>query len=194
MADFRTGNLSVFTGVQQDIFSPSENFLTGATMKIGWDFPVEKFPFQLESVFLYNPFSHWVQEFNWGLMAKVKREHFKFQLGSGFRTYFLTQKAVRETGSHSNSRINENWNLMYLAQYNLKPDKNNWNAGITFTNTDIFLINQESNPMFNLNGRFDFNNALSIFTETWYKPAGMLNISVNYFGFFVRTGITWKIG
>lgn len=180
-------------GVRLDIESMADKVFTGTTLQIDREFSIKEFPFEIEGLIIYNPFSDWVYEFNWGLLAKVQRKHFDFKLGTSFRTYSLTSKAQSNSDLDSNNKIHENWNLMYLAQYNLKPDDFKWNVGISITNIDYFLINQEVNPMFNLNGYYKINKPLTLYAETWYKAAGLSNISVNYFGFFIRTGLIWKV-
>lgn len=180
-------------GVQLDIKSAADNVFTGMTLIAGRDFSIKEFPFEMEGFILYNPFSSWVHEFNWGFLAKVQRKHFAFKLGTNFRTYSLSSTAQSNSNSESNEKIHENWNLMYFIRYNLKPVDYKWNVGISITNIDYFLINQETNPMFNLNGKYDFSEDLSLYSELWYKASGISNISVNYFGFFIRTGLVWKI-
>jgi hypothetical protein len=192
-AGYRFGKMSVSGGIQFDIKSATENVLTGTALKVGRAFQIKDFPFQIEAHTIYNPFSDWVHEFNWGVLAKIQQTHFTYKLGTSFRTYSLTEMAEDNTDPDSNNKLHENWNLMYLVQYNLKPVDYRWNVGISITNIDCFLINQEVNPMFNLNGNYKFSESLSLFSEVWYKAAGFSNISVNYFGFFVRTGVIWKI-
>jgi len=82
---------------------------------------------------------------------------------------------------------------MYLIGYNLKPIDHDWNVGITITNVDHFIINQETNPVFYLHGKYQVSKPLTLFGEWWYKSAEAFNISVNHFGFFFRTGLVWKV-
>jgi hypothetical protein len=70
---------------------------------------------------------------------------------------------------------------------------NIWNIGFSFTNIDYFIINQETNPVINLQGKYDVSKSLTLFLESWYKSSGAFNLSVNSFGFFFRTGVLWKI-
>jgi len=34
---------------------------------------------------------------------------------------------------------------------------------------------------------------LTVFLDSWYKKAGVFNISANSFGYSFRTGVTWEI-
>jgi hypothetical protein len=82
---------------------------------------------------------------------------------------------------------------MYSFSYSIKPTTHKWNAGITVTNFDHFMINQETNPYVNLKGFFKICSPVRIFAEAWYKTAGALNMSSNYFGFLLRGGIVWNL-
>ena len=61
------------------------------------------------------------------------------------------------------------------------------------TNIDNFLINQDTNPMLFLQGKYQVTAPLTLYIEPWYQSAGSLNLSANYFGFFIRTGLIWKL-
>jgi hypothetical protein len=47
--------------------------------------------------------------------------------------------------------------------------------------------------MIYLNGIYNLNNHIQLLGEIWLKSSGAFNLSVNYFGFFARAGILWKI-
>jgi len=75
----------------------------------------------------------------------------------------------------------------------LKDRDANWNVGIGITNRDYFVINQASNPMFYLDGKYIIQSRLTLFAEMWLLNAGVMNISANNYGSFLRTGILWNI-
>ena len=133
------------------------------------------------------------KESNWGILANIERKHFTWKLGTEFRTYHVTKEAIENFDIESNKNLHENWNMMYLLGYNLYPADNLWNIGIAITNIDHFIINQETNPMFFLQGKYKVSLPLTIYFESWYKSAGTLNISANYFGFLFRTGLIWEL-
>lgn len=190
---YQFGKTKVVGGCQFDLKSSSVNIFTGSTIKVAREFSIEEFPFEIQRLLMYNPFSKLVHESNWGLLAKIQRKHFTYKLGTNFRTYQVTKKAINNYNIESNKKIHEYWNLMYLLRYNIKPNDYNWNIGISLTNIDHFTINQETNPFFYLHGKYKVTVPLTIYVESWYKSAGAFNISVNYFGFFFRTGLLWKI-
>ncbi|MEN8118194.1 MAG: hypothetical protein ABFS16_14510 [Bacteroidota bacterium] len=190
---YRVNKFNIKAGAQIDLISPGNKVLTGTLLQFERELSVKEFPFQIQGLYLCSPFSELIHEHNWGILGKIQRKHFTYKLGTNFRTYRVTPKAERDYNILSGDKVNEKWNLMYLLSYNLKPVENNWNIGITLTNIDQFIINQETNPVLNLNGKYRASSSVTLFSELWYKSAGALNISVNYFGFFIRTGLIWKI-
>jgi hypothetical protein len=82
---------------------------------------------------------------------------------------------------------------MYSFNFFLKPTDEQWNVGLSVTNIDHYIINQETNPVFNLQGFYKLKSPVKLFAQAWYKTAGITNLNLNYFGFFLRTGIIWNI-
>ena len=134
-----------------------------------------------------------MNETNWGAFLDMEQGHFILKLGTGFRTYSYSKRTAEFYGFDESSGIRENWNLLYLFGYQVKSPDNPWNIGLSITNIDHFTISQETNPVFNVHGRYKPTPHLTLFGEGWYKSAGAFNLSVNYFGFFFRTGIAWDI-
>lgn len=185
---------TTFTGgLQMDLKSRSENVFSGINFNVDQKFTIKEFPFSLEGLFLYNRFSELVHESNWAVLAKIKRKHFRYQLGTHFRTYSVTQKAKEEYDIYSDEKIHENWNIIYRIEYNFKPIGNDWNVAATITNIDHFIISQETNPWLNVQGEYKLSAPITLFAEVWLKSAGMFNISVNSFGYLFRTGIIWRL-
>ncbi len=180
-------------GVQFDVKSPGTNFLTAARLEIGREVSIRNIPFEIEGLFHYSRFSELLYEYNIGLLGNVKLDHFDFRLGTHFRTYGITRDAAEEYNIDSNKRIHENWNLMYMVAYRLKPPDHEWNVSLSVTNIDHFIIEQETNPVLFLRGEYRVSDKLNVFSKLWYKTAGSFNLSVNYFGFFSRTGVVWDI-
>lgn len=180
-------------GSQYDLRSPCKNVFTGITANVTQQLSIREVPFEIGGFFLYNLFSEVVHESNWGVLAAIERNHFTVKLGTDFRTYSITPAASKDYNIETDKKIHEYCNLIYLIGYNLKPLDSRWNVGISVTDIDLFLINQSTNPMFYLNGKYDVISKLTLILESWYKSAGMFNISANYFGFFIRTGLIWKI-
>jgi len=182
-------------GIQFDIQSNNPNTLTGIDIIGSGKFSIKDFPFDVKAFFILNRFSDLLYETNLGLRIETKKlEHFVFGVGTNFKTYSINSGA-RETYNidKANSKIHENLGLLYLITAYLKPHHNVWNIGLSCTNIDFFLINQPSNPVFNLQMKYKPKSNLSLHFDSWYKQAGMLNIYANYFGYFFRGGIICKI-
>lgn len=190
---YQLDKIKVKGGGQFDLKSASSNFFTGVTLIVSREFSIKEFQFEIQGLFMSNFFSDLAHEYDWGFLAYHERKHFTFKLGTEFRTYHITQKASEEYDIESDKNLHENWNIMYLAGYNVKPMDCKWNIGIAITNIDHFLINQDTNPMLFLQGKYRVTAPLTLYFEPWYQSAGSLNLSANYFGFFIRTGLIWKL-
>jgi hypothetical protein len=186
-------NTKIEAGTQFDLIGASDNFLTGINLRAVQEITIKNFLLEAHGVFVYNPFSDLVHETNWGILAGITRTHFTIQLGPSFRTYTITKDARERFEIDENTSLHENWNVLYLVGYQFKPTGNKWNAGISVTNMDNFLINQETNPMILLSGNYKIARSVSVYSEAWYKNAGSLNISANHFGYFFRAGLIWEL-
>jgi hypothetical protein len=180
-------------GFQVDLKGPGSTVLSGSLLKASREFSIGEFPFKIQGLFVYNRFSELLYEYDWGILAGIDRRHFEFNLGTNFRTYGISRLAQERYDIYSHKKIHENWNLMYRATWNLKPAGNDWNAGLTLTNTDYFIIEQETNPVLYLKGTWKVSSPVTLFLESWYKSSGAFNLRVNHFGYFFRTGVLWEI-
>ena len=193
LADYHIGKIALYTGGQLEFQGPSPNEFTGFYLKGGYEVSAKKFPFDVQGLFLLNPYSDIIHEWSLGLLLNAEQPHFTYKLGTNFRKYYITNKAKNEYDIGDNSSLFEKWNVMYLLGYRLKPRDHHWNAGITVTNIDYFLINQETNPMIYLRGSYAISDPFSVYLETWYKSAGTFNIGANTFGYFFRAGVIWSL-
>ena len=157
--------------------------------------PIGKLNLVLGGEYLWTAFSPDLREINWIVFARTTLKHWKFGLGNNSRIYRFSNSTSNDDQTvNPESSIVEGWNFMYHIQYVLKPYDNNWNFMAAVTNYDLFVIQQETNPMVNV--RFDYmlSEPLRLYSEFWYKSSGFLNDQVNYFATFIRIGIQWKIG
>jgi hypothetical protein len=153
-------------------------------------------PTRLESNLFYraNLVSARLHEINWGAMLSLHTRHATISLGDNHRVYELTRNAVPTSAASAggNTRIVEPRNFMYAFTWFIVPAQDRWNVSLTLTNFDHFLVQQETNPM--ATGRFSYqvNPHTKAYTEVWYQNAGVLNLQANYFGGYVRTGLSWQ--
>ncbi|MBP7102133.1 MAG: hypothetical protein KBA86_02695 [Bacteroidales bacterium] len=163
----------------------SDNPLPAFYINYTRNIEIYKQKFDLKAFYTFDMFSEKLYEINRGLLAGYILPHFTFKIGTNFRTYRIF--------TNSDSTINENFNFMYLVTYYINSPASNWNVGITLTNFDFFLINQETNPMFNIETFYTITPHLKVLFEAWYISSGALNLSVNPFGFYFRTACVCNI-
>ena len=175
---------------------PDHNSLRikGWFINLGSNFRIKKVPFECMAFYRVNPFSKIIHETNWGIILGYNSKHFCIRLGNNYRIYKIQKNALEyKMQDGADTRIIEPRNIMYSITWSIKPVGHKWNLSLTLTNFDHFLVQQETNPMSALEFSHRINEKLRIYTEVWYQNAGMLNLQVNYFGFNVRTGLTWQI-
>ena len=192
---YQYSKYKVEAGIQLDLLSNNPNTLTGFDVLGSREFMIENFLFEVKGFFMLNRFSDLMHETNWGFRIATKNlNYFLFELGANSRTYALNNSFKEEYNlSKSNCKLNENFNLTYVITAYLKPQDYNWNVGFSCTNVDYYVINQSTNPVFNMQILYKLKSNLLLNLSAWYKQAGIFNINANYFGYFFRGGLSWKI-
>ena len=186
---------NVEAGMQLDLISNNPNTFTGFDIIGLRRFSIGDFPVDIKGFYMLNRFSSLLYETNWGIRIETRKfEHFLFELGTNNKTYAINSTARGDYDiEKSDSKLREYFNLMYTISAYLKPHTNKWNVGLSCTNVDYYIINQSTNPVFNLQMRYKLKSKLTLYLDTWYKQAGMLNLNANHFGYFFRGGIKWEI-
>ena len=193
LGHYRFGKNRLETGVQSNLINGNDIVLSGYCINGAREFRIKNTFLEINGFWLWTASSGLLQETDYGCFISMKQKHFEIQTGTNFRTYSFRRKAMKEFSiGEGNSKIHENFNLMYSFSYNLKPFDSRWNTGLTLTNTDHFLINQETNPYINVHGSYNVSSPVCLFAEVWYKNSGSLNMSTNYFGFVIRGGVKWN--
>lgn len=192
---YQLNTYSFEAGIQFDLRSANPNTLSGLDGMVSKEFQIKNSPLEMKGFLMLNRFSDLLYETNWGATIKTKKyKNFTFELGTNFKTYTINSSASKKHNiEKSNRKLHENFNLIYTATAYLKPQTNDWNMGLSFTNIDYYIINQPSNPVFNLQTKYKVKSNLSLYLDAWYKQAGVFNINANYFGYFLRGGIKWEI-
>ena len=191
---YKFGKNIVETGFQTDLKNYNKHGFSGYSIDISRDFAIKGLPLALQGFYTSTSSSDMLRESNWGGLLKMKFNHFEMIFGTNFRTFSFRPGVVKDYNIEKNTtKLHEINNLMYSFSYNLKPGDNRWNAGLSVTDIDHFTINQETNPMFNLHGLYKLKSPVLLLAQAWYKIAGASNLEVNYFGFYIRTGLIWNI-
>ncbi len=193
MAHYKSGKNMLETGFQTDLKNNKFCF-SGYTLNASRIFKIKKIPLVLKGFCTWTYPSEILEETNWGALLNMRQKHFEMAIGTNFRSYNFRQTAVRDYEINpKNTKVHEIYNIMYSFSYYLKPADDIWNIGLSVTNIDHFIINQETNPIVNLKGLYRISSPVYLYIQAWYKCAGMTNLALNHFGYFFRTGIIWNI-
>jgi hypothetical protein len=190
-----TFNKTIFkVGARFDILDQTSlnRFVSGLDLIVSHKIPLKKMALNINGQYFINLFSKIITEHNWALYGQLKTAHFEWVAGLHFRAIKLNDR-YRDLFGNDNTTIYELWNLIYKIKYSLKTEESKWNLGIGITNRDYFVINQASNPMIYLDGKYKIKSQLTLFAEIWLLKAGVMNISANYYGSFLRAGVLWNI-
>ena len=194
IGQYKFGKNILEAGFQTNLKNYNKPGFSGYTINASRNFAIKRISLVIQGFYVSIISSELIRESNLGGFVNMKLNHFEMKLGVNFRTYAFRPETISEYAIDNNStKLHETGNLMYSFTYNLKPGDNRWNAGLSVTNTDYFNINQETNPMFNLHGSYKLKSPIRLFAQAWYEIAGASNLEVNYFGFYIRTGLIWNI-
>jgi hypothetical protein len=191
---YKYGKNNFETGIQTNLKNNNKNGFSGYTIGASRNMAIKDISFRLKGFFTLTIPSETLSETNYGALMGMRHKRFEMSIGANFRTYNLRQTAVnRYEIDNTHTQIHESPNLMYSFGYNIKPTDETWNLGLSVTNIDHFNINQETNPVVNLNGTYKISPPVTLYIQACYKSAGVTNLVLNYFGYFFRTGIIWNI-
>ena len=193
---YRIDIFFVSTGFQWTFSSAERKIFSGAFISAGSDFKIREIPLSADLFFLRNPFSNVMKETCFGATLKHERRYLDIHFGYHMRRYRLKVSAFDSGAPMPGSTLSlwEYRNFMYRGTLRLKERDAPWNLSASVTNYDYFIIQQETNPLFNIAGCFSVSDALEIRSSLWYQGAGMMNVHANHYGFYFRTGIVWQVG
>jgi hypothetical protein len=193
LANYGFGKNRIETGFQVNIMNGGNSLLSGYNVNASREQSFRSCLFQLQGFYTWTSNSEILRETNWGGLLEMKRKRFEMAVGTNFRTYAFKTGAIDEYGIEGDAgKFHQNFNMMYSLGYNIKPTDDVWNAGIAITNFDSFIIEQGVNPALRLRGLYKPDSQVTLYAEAWYLTAGFLNMSMNYFGFLIKTGISWN--
>lgn len=187
-------NYQIEAALRTDLPNGNNAIMSGYLINGSREFKIRNFKFTLNGFWLWTAPSHILKVTDWGSFISIYREHFEMKIGTSFKTYSFRKKAIEDFKIDNDAtKIHENFNMLYAFTYNLRPSHSRWNAGLTLSNADYFLINQETNPNINVHFSCKVSSPVCLFTEGWYKTAGLLNMHPEYFGYTIKIGLIWKI-
>jgi hypothetical protein len=199
-ADFATdisynlGNVDVSAGALLTFSASPKPLISGFCFRVSNEFTLPKNNLTAQVFYLQKPFSDILFEISPGILAFYKTKNWGYQLGLHTRIYRFTNKAIADFqfSDETSTRIWEPLNAMYRISY-YYPFAPKWELQASVTNFDNFMIQQETNPMLLAKFSYKLNTNMLLYADLGYLQAGLLNMRVDYFGFFGRGGLQWKL-
>lgn len=193
LVNYEFGKNRVETGCQVDLKNNGHPLFSGYNVNASREQSFKSYLFHLQGFYIRTSNSEILRETNWGALLDMRHKRFEMAIGTNFRTYSFKSGAINEYRIKRDAvKFRENFNMMYSIGYSIKPTDEVWNAGLAITNFDSFIIEQGVNPALRLRGLYKPGSQVCLFAEAWYLPAGLLNLSMNHFGFNFKTGISWN--
>lgn len=181
------------SAIQNELISYNTSFVSGINAAVNYQFNFKSHSLEAKLFFLQNVLSNYVRESNYAAMLSTDKHKFNATVGLGFKNIGFTKYARNQLSINSNNSISENFNLLYNLNYSLLKQNIDWKLKLGISNIDQFTVNQATNPMLFANAAYTISDKLELTTDICYKTAGAFNLHVNYFGFYIRPGIIWKI-
>ncbi len=181
-------------GALLSVINPQAGLINTMTVGVGGEFQVKNFKMKMDGFYLWKPISENLREYNGGIIASSRFQHFGVKLGVNTRVYGLSKAATMNyhLSDTVSTSIWEPVNLMYQFSF-YQPLSAKCNLEVRITNYDKYMILQETNPMIMSRVDYVVTSKLRVYGELYYMEAGLLNMRVNYFGYNGRGGITWEI-
>lgn len=173
-----------FTEARQDRFN-------ALSFDISKGFHLKEFAFTAKAFYQWKPFSERLHEHNAGLLLSFDKNRFSIETGLNTRIFKLTNE-LSTLNNYQHTAIWEPVNLMYKISYTY-PLSEKFNLRASITNYDAFIIQQETNPMVITKLDYQLSKTTKLNMGVGYLQSGLMNIRVNYFGYFIRGGVQWDL-
>lgn len=191
---YEDDNQGFEAGFQLRIGDKNSQALNGYRFSVNEDFPILHIPARLQ-VFVVSTGNSMIRELNAGITLGITYEQLCVTFGGNFKQYSYTTSARTKYGiAESYATLDQIFNFLYDFVYYLNPlDSKKWNFAARLTNNDRFIYNQETNPAFVMIMHYRFKLPITASIETWFIPSGLSNLRPDWFGYFLRGGLSWEI-
>lgn len=122
-----------------------------------------------------------VSSFAAGAGADVSGKWVGAKLGYYYRLY-----------GHKGEYVKEPFNVYYELRVNFLPMLEKWDLQFVLTNNETFELERHYQPSFIMQCRHDFNDCFSMTMGAGCKPAGMFNLSADYYQSFLNLGVCYS--
>lgn len=89
-------------------------------------------------------------------------------------------------------KIEEPFNIYYELRANLLPMVDDWDLQLMITNCEIFELERHFQPSFIAEGTYYLKNHLGVSMGIGCKPAGMFNMSADYYETYLNLGFSYR--
>ncbi|MBR5299572.1 MAG: hypothetical protein IKU36_04880 [Bacteroidales bacterium] len=93
---------------------------------------------------------------------------------------------------HKGESVKEPFNVYYELRVNLLPNSELWALQLAITNCEIFELERHYQPSFIAQCSYDLKDCLGLSMGVGLKPAGMFNLSAEYYQSFINLGICYR--
>lgn len=118
-----------------------------------------------------------------GISAGLKMPYLWFMLGYYHRT-------IRAVGYKD--KIVEPVNLLYEIGVSIIPKIRNWDIEASISNSELLALERAYQPTVSLKGVWYPSSRTGIWLGIGYKPAGVFNLSHNYYQSFLKLGVQYR--
>jgi hypothetical protein len=192
LARFQIGNNKVETGFRADLKNDLKTGLSASLLKVSRLINTRRHQVEFTGYILNTPFSYFVSEKDFGIITNIRLKRLSVSTGIDFKSFEFNKAALRDQqGRNSKTRINESWNLLYSFEYSF-ISREKLNLTVALSDFDDFSVSQMINPAICLSTSYTVRNNVSFILVSGLKSAGMMNTNLNYFGTYIKTGLTWN--
>lgn len=167
-----------------------QNNLEAMRFKLSRQVEVKDINFNTSLFYQWMPYSENFYVNQFGML--LQHQHKKWDYTLGVNSMFIQLRKQNQTANSFRKTLWEPFNVLYSLTYKQAIHKK-VDVKATITNFDYFLIYQETNPFILLGGSYNINPKQIVFLVVAYQEAGLLNIRVQSFGYYIRLGFKYGI-
>ena len=93
---------------------------------------------------------------------------------------------------HGGENIKEPFNIYYELRLNLLPMLESWDLHLAITNNERFELERHYQPSYLAQCSYYMNDYFGLTMGVGYKPAGVFNLTADYYQSFINLGICYR--